>query len=160
VENLEGAGHARAGALYQEPLFDASTAPPRFQLQPSTAFSRTCDGFFYAELISEALTRHKMAAGVTALVAEWRSGAKMADVLIVGRAPPGSRLIPIPNGGPLRTGTVWWSASIIPFGTVRVWVSFGCSGLPVSIGTGLVRVPIVMRAVVVVIGICAPVMLQ
>ncbi len=75
---MEGAGHARAGVLFQEPLFDASTAPP--------VSAPTVNGFFphlrwvfYAELISEALTRHKMAAGVTDLVGERWPGARKAD---------------------------------------------------------------------------------
>ena len=76
-EDLEGTGHARAGALYQEPLFDASTAPPPPVSAPTVkGFFPHLRWVFYAELISEPLTRQKTAAGVTDLVAVWRPGAK------------------------------------------------------------------------------------
>ncbi len=76
---MEGAGHARAGALYQGPLFDASTATPPVSALTVNGFFPHLRWVFYAELISEALTRHKMAAGVTDLVAERWPGAKKAD---------------------------------------------------------------------------------
>ncbi len=53
---------------------------------PPPVSAPTVNGFFpylrwvfYAELVSEALTRHKMAAGVTDLMAEWRPEATEAD---------------------------------------------------------------------------------
>ena len=57
-EDLEGTGHARAGALYQEPLFDASTAPPG-SAPIVNGFFPHLRWVFLSELISEALTRHK-----------------------------------------------------------------------------------------------------